>query len=356
MDYDDDQRRILLVRVTELYKDTVRDLITGDDTCSIRQGKNGVVHVRGPMITSEEDGKIHQKPMGKLCRTPNEVVELVNKACESRRIGISTHHDQSSRSHLVMEFEVVTADLIAERNLFMQEEAELTRLKWLQTERMFGKHIGQVLPAWTNEYTNNADRSLMRDINKYEKIVNDVKENLVTLEKEINVGTTLVVCDLAGNEYARDAASSGSTSAEFEEAAEINKSLLAVKEMIRSLNDPHTKHVPYRDSKLSMMLKRHLEGGNDSSSSRAVMIGHISPSQQFIRKTVNTLSYTSMMGGNSRSNGSKNGGNKLKTTKSKLVNKKNQVDSNTKKDAKMAPTITADVNKSSSSSNNNNGI
>mmetsp|Transcript_20483 Transcript_20483/g.33231 ORF Transcript_20483/g.33231 Transcript_20483/m.33231 type:complete len:135 (-) Transcript_20483:45-449(-) len=117
-----------------------------------------------------------------------------------------------------------------------------------------------------------------------------------------DLGGTLVFCDLAGNEYARDSADS--TKEEREEAIEINKSLFAVKKMIRSLgrkqqqgqrgengaeSRPH--HITYRDSKLAMCLKRHLE-------TRAVMLAHVSPSEESLKKTMNTLDYSSMVVGN----------------------------------------------------------
>ncbi|CAB9505402.1 Kinesin-like protein [Seminavis robusta] len=291
-DNDDNGKMMLLVRVSELYKDTVHDLLTKEQ-CSIRQDGKGVVQVRGPM--KEDDlGRIDQLPLGKLCSTAPEVVDCVEAAVASRRVGISTHHSQSSRSHLVVELEVVTAELVEQRNLLMTRDAHLTRLKWLQTERSFGKHLDRPMPKWTKPYMDgNAPTKLRKEILQYETLVKESKQCVAKLEK--NLGGTLVFCDLAGNEYARDAA--GSTKEEMEEAAEINKSLLAVKEMIRSLNNnakgKGTNHVPYRDSKLTMMLRRHLDN-------KAVMMAHLSPSQESWRKTINTLTYAALVGQNSK--------------------------------------------------------
>ncbi|KAL3938574.1 MAG: hypothetical protein SGARI_001689 [Bacillariaceae sp.] len=311
--FEQDDNRILLVRCIELYNQKVRDLMTGDE-CTIREDKQRVVQVRAPFVEDDE-GKVHQRPLGQVCRSSQEVVAIIDQACEARRVGTSTHHDKSSRSHLFLELEVVTHDLMEQRTTCQMQEAQLTRLKWLQTEKTaFGKHVGKPLPQWTEPYTKSASK-LRNEIKEYEQLV---KESSAALAKtEHGLGNTLVFCDLAGNEYARDAAAS--TKEEMEEAAEINKSLLAVKEMMRSLNTSCSdvsskskktaKHVSYRDSKLSMILKRHLEPNQvqrtgkknaaaetNNNQCRAIMMGHVSPSQEYIRKTLNTLTYCSMVG------------------------------------------------------------
>mmetsp|Transcript_20942 Transcript_20942/g.43682 ORF Transcript_20942/g.43682 Transcript_20942/m.43682 type:complete len:458 (-) Transcript_20942:63-1436(-) len=291
-----DPAKCLLVKVTELYKnDQVLDLLTRQP-CSIRQDVNGRVRIRGPMVTDNK-GRIEQQPLGKVCRTAQQVTECVEAACESRRVGTSTHHDQSSRSHLVLSLEVVTPALMEKRHLLLKQDAQLTRLKWLQTERTFNKHKERQMPQWTKEYSSTI---ISRNIRQYETLVKSSKRELHRMFTDL--GGTLVFCDLAGNEYARDSADS--TKEEREEAIEINKSLFAVKKMIRSLgrkqqqgqrgengaeSRPH--HITYRDSKLAMCLKRHLE-------TRAVMLAHVSPSEESLKKTMNTLDYSSMVVGN----------------------------------------------------------
>lgn len=56
------------------------------------------------------------------------------------------------------------------------------------------------------------------------------------------------------------------------DGAEINKSLLALKECIRAL-DQNKNHTPFRGSKLTLVLKDSFTGN-----CRTVMIGNISPS------------------------------------------------------------------------------
>lgn len=72
------------------------------------------------------------------------------------------------------------------------------------------------------------------------------------------------------------------------EGAKINTSLLALDNCINALGDKNKKgsFVPFRDSKLTRMLKDSL-GGN----CRTVMIATISPSSNQIEETINTLKY-----------------------------------------------------------------
>ena len=95
---------------------------------------------------------------------------------------------------------------------------------------------------------------------------------------------TLSVIDLAGSERASATKNRG---ARLLEGANINKSLLALGGCINALCDPRKQnHVPYRNSKLTRLLKFSL-GGN----CKTVMIVCVSPSSQHFDETQNTLRY-----------------------------------------------------------------
>uniref|UniRef100_A0A8D3CEM2 Kinesin-like protein n=1 Tax=Scophthalmus maximus TaxID=52904 RepID=A0A8D3CEM2_SCOMX len=91
--------------------------------------------------------------------------------------------------------------------------------------------------------------------------------------------------DLAGSERASATNAKG---ARLREGANINRSLLALGNVINALADPKSKkaHIPYRDSKLTRLLKDSL-GGN----CRTVMIANVSPSSKSYDDTHNTLKY-----------------------------------------------------------------
>ncbi|KAL4630087.1 kinesin-like protein KIF2A isoform X7 [Arapaima gigas] len=106
----------------------------------------------------------------------------------------------------------------------------------------------------------------------------------VILRRKGNLYGKFSLVDLAGNERGADTVSSNRQTRL--EGAEINKSLLALKECIRALgrNKPHT---PFRASKLTQVLRDSFIGEN----SRTCMIATISPGMASCDNTLNTLRY-----------------------------------------------------------------
>ena len=89
--------------------------------------------------------------------------------------------------------------------------------------------------------------------------------------------------DLAGSERGADTMHTDKQTKI--DGAEINKSLLALKECIRAL-DLDKKHTPFRGSKLTQVLKDSFVGN-----SKTTMIANISPALSCSEHTLNTLRY-----------------------------------------------------------------
>ncbi|KAM3939081.1 kinesin-like protein KIF27 isoform 2-T2 [Leptodactylus fuscus] len=92
--------------------------------------------------------------------------------------------------------------------------------------------------------------------------------------------------DLAGSERVTK---TGNTGERFKESIQINSGLLALGNVISALADPKRKnaHVPYRDAKITRILKDSL-GGN----AKTVMITCISPSTSDFDESLNSLKYS----------------------------------------------------------------
>ena len=101
----------------------------------------------------------------------------------------------------------------------------------------------------------------------------------------------LSLVDLAGSERAQETQSNNRQ--RRAEGAEINKSLLALKECIRALdekkNNPDT-HVPFRASKLTHVLRDSFVSRSDKS--KIIMISCVNPSYTSANHTLNTLRYS----------------------------------------------------------------
>jgi len=101
-------------------------------------------------------------------------------------------------------------------------------------------------------------------------------------EARIRVGKLNLV-DLAGSERQSKTQASGDR---LKEATKINLSLSALGNVISALVDGKSRHIPYRDSKLTRLLQDSL-GGN----TKTVMIANVGPADYNFDETVSTLRY-----------------------------------------------------------------
>jgi len=118
----------------------------------------------------------------------------------------------------------------------------------------------------------------------------EMKSRIESTEKVITSKLNFV--DLAGSERVKKTGSTGLT---LKEATYINKSLTFLEQVVVSLSDKTKKsksrdHVPYRQSKLTHLLKDSI-GGN----CRTVMIATIWPEEPFINETLSTLNFAKRM-------------------------------------------------------------
>lgn len=125
-----------------------------------------------------------------------------------------------------------------------------------------------------------------------------IKKSVDTSEsKPARVVGKLSFIDLAGSERGADTTDNDKQTRM--EGAEINKSLLALKECIRALDNDQV-HIPFRGSKLTEVLRDSFVGD-----SRTVMISCVSPNSGSCEHTLNTLRYADRVKSLSKGNNSK---------------------------------------------------
>lgn len=97
----------------------------------------------------------------------------------------------------------------------------------------------------------------------------------------------LHLVDLAGSERTKKTGSSGIT---LKEAAFINKSLSFLEQVVVAVSDRHREHVPYRQSKLTNLLKDSI-GGN----CKTLLIANIWPEPDNLEETISTCKFATRM-------------------------------------------------------------
>lgn len=297
------------VRFVELYGKKIQDLL-GDCEVFNREDDKGVV-LRGPTVVDDK-GNVRITPVCSIpCKSEEEVFKAVDNALKHRHTGSSNVHEQSSRSHAILEMEIVSRKLLMARTALIDAESELHPVgkaladeviristsvykveeeeaskdydertgvfKWVRVD---GMGAGDAIPR--SELQDTLERSKQEKeeaISRAKDAINDIIASGPPC-----LSGTFVVVDLAGNEFA------GGVGKQATETRDINTSLLCLKEVFRGLHIGQ-KHVTFRRHKLTLLLRKHLVGKDSS----AIMIANISPSLAMSGMTSNTLAYGSLI-------------------------------------------------------------
>ncbi|XP_038723244.1 kinesin-like protein KIN-13A isoform X2 [Tripterygium wilfordii] len=134
-----------------------------------------------------------------------------------------------------------------------------------------------------NEESSRSHAILQLAVKKHSEVKESKRNNDGNDSKVGKVVGKISFIDLAGSERGADTTDNDRQTRI--EGAEINKSLLALKECIRALDNDQI-HIPFRGSKLTEVLRDSFVGN-----SRTVMISCISPNAGSCEHTLNTLRY-----------------------------------------------------------------
>ncbi|OAF58397.1 kinesin-like protein Klp5 [Pseudogymnoascus destructans] len=263
----------------DVYEATTRSLLD-----SVLDGYNATVFAYG----ATGCGKTHtitgtaQQP-GIIFLTMQELFEKIAERSDEK-------HTEVSLSYLEIYNETIR-DLLepggSKQGLMLREDANQT-VSVAALSSHHPKDVQEVMDMIVkgNEYRTISPTEANATSSRSHAVlqINVAQKDRNAAVNEPHTMATLSIIDLAGSERASVTKNRGDR---LLEGANINKSLLALGSCINALCDPRKKnHVPYRNSKLTRLLKFSL-GGN----CRTVMIVCVSPSSAHFDETQNTLRY-----------------------------------------------------------------
>ncbi|KAI1313991.1 kinesin motor domain-containing protein [Xylaria venustula] len=264
---------------TEVYEATTKGLLD-----SVLDGYNATVFAYG----ATGCGKTHtitgtpQMP-GIIFLTMQELFEKINDCSDEK-------HTEITLSYLEIYNETIRDLLVpggSKQGLMLREDSnQAVTVQGLTSHHP--KDVQEVMDMIVlgNEYRTVSPTDANATSSRSHAVlqINIAQKDRNAAVNEPHTMATLSIIDLAGSERASATKNRGER---LIEGANINKSLLALGSCINALCDPRKKaHVPYRNSKLTRLLKFSL-GGN----CKTVMIVCVSPSSAHFDETQNTLRY-----------------------------------------------------------------
>ena len=263
----------------EVYESTTRGLLD-----SVLEGYNATVFAYG----ATGCGKTHtitgtaQQP-GIIFLTMQELFEKISERSDEK-------HTEVSLSYLEIYNETIRDLLVpggSKQGLMLREDAnQAVSVAGLTSHHPRDVQEVMDMIVQGNEYRTVSPTAANATSSRSHAVlqINVAQKDRNADMNEPHTMATLSIIDLAGSERASATKNRGER---LIEGANINKSLLALGSCINALCDPRKKnHVPYRNSKLTRLLKFSL-GGN----CKTVMIVCVSPSSSHFDETQNTLRY-----------------------------------------------------------------
>ena len=262
----------------EVYEDTAAPIVAG-----VLEGFNGTIFAYGQTGTGKTytmDGKKGDQ-RGIMPRAFEHIFEFIEANSDSHQFMITVQYVEIYNDEL--------RDLLATKKsdtpLKIREDPvhgvqikgvairQVQKLDDLYTLLEFGKKNRKV-----RKTNMNAESS------RSHSILTVCVETLTQVEGGQHVRSArLNLVDLAGSERV---AKTGAEGEGFKEGVNINYELMILGNCIAALTSKGNSHIPYRDSKLTMLLKDSL-GGN----ARTMMIAALGPASYNFSETMSTLRY-----------------------------------------------------------------
>ncbi|KAI0630533.1 P-loop containing nucleoside triphosphate hydrolase protein [Trametes polyzona] len=304
-DRDDASRLGIGIKLFELRSGSAFDLLNDKNECFIREGPDGRTHIRGK-TEKLEDNKVRVRPIETIgCWSWEEAKQVLVDGLRLRSVGTSTIHDQSSRTHAVLQLEIITAELLKAREEIWDREAELVPVGKHATDVYIEEHMKALTKDDDGNYKPNPDHPLNQArIDEAEAVKAEyearVAEAVQRVEAILNntppgapakIGGRVVFVDLAGAEFNDNSVSgnprTNQSASDKKATRQINTDLMTLKEVVRA-HATRQARIPFRGSPLTMVLREHFTG-----EAHASMIVTVSTEREQSAATLNSLRFAS---------------------------------------------------------------
>ena len=291
----------------ELRNKSAFDLLNNRTQCHVRQGPDAKVHIRGETEILQ-GGKVRVRPIVQItCWEFESFRQEFVKAISQRAQGSSTVHNQSSRTHAVLELEIISQPLVDARHALYDCQSELVPVGKRATDIKIQESMKSIICTPDGGYIPNPDYKQDQErIDAVEAEEAQYEARVAEAETKIEqilastitpcLGAKMVFVDLAGAEYFESNGSRPTTCKqtpqERQEGRQINSDLLALKEVMRAWSRNETR-IPFRSSTLTMVLRDHFIATGEANSA---IIVTLSPAADQYPATLNSLKYASMVG------------------------------------------------------------
>jgi len=247
------------------------------------------------------------------CTEISQIEEAVKAGVENRSSGTSTFHNQSSRSHAILEMEILCKELrVIQKRILesywwwvlalnrdtdtvpkiltvsrkdMKSRRKLKDIKFDMNHTKFKNGYF----SWATEETKNLEFKNYVDAYKF------VYEQWRALYQQranqsSHMCAKVIFVDLAGSEHGSNATRDlKQTPLEMREGRKINLSLMTLNDVFRQ--KAKGKRIKYRESTLTKALRDSLE----SDRSKCLMMANISSSKAHSAQTISTLNYAAQL-------------------------------------------------------------
>ncbi|OCK73954.1 kinesin family protein [Lepidopterella palustris CBS 459.81] len=279
-DYEDDQH-------LGMWLSAARDLFRAVDEINVKTRPRECSHG-----FSEPDGQTHIRGQTEILESGKvRLRKTVLAGLEMRKTGSSSVHDKSSRTHVVLELEVINKELLEARcNIYLEEHKK----SLIRTPE--GQFIYDPERPLNKRRIDAAEAEKREDETRL-KVAEDAVAECFKTRRYPCLGGKFVFVDLAGSDHfdqgnGTSVVGPKQTSQERLQGRQINTDLFALKEVVRAraLNQAR---IPFRSSPLTMVLRSHFLATNKGQSA---MILTVSPSEAQFTATMNTLQYGNLVG------------------------------------------------------------